>query len=61
MIYKFVCARSNSCYIGGICPHFKIRIDKHVRKDKKSNIYKNLHNNEECYSSFNPDCFSILD
>ena len=28
---------------------------------KKSSIYKHLHNNEECFSGFNSDCFSILD
>ena len=25
------------------------------------NIHKHLHNNEECFSNFNSDCFSILD
>ena len=33
-----------------------------MEKDKKkSSIYKHLHNNEECFSGFNSDCFSILD
>ena len=32
-----------------------------MKKDKKSNIHKHLQNNEECLSSFNSDCFSILD
>ena len=31
-----------------------------MKKDKKSDIYKHLHNNEECFSSFNSDCLSIL-
>ena len=61
LVYKFVCARCNSCYIGETCRHFKTRIDEHAEKDKKSNIYKHLNNNEECFSSFNSDCFSILD
>ena len=61
LVYKFVCARCNSCYIGETCRHFKTRIDEHVKKDKKFNIYKHLNNNEECFSSFNSDCFSILD
>ena len=39
LVYKFVCARCNSCYIGETCRHFKTRIDEHVKKDKKSNIY----------------------
>ena len=25
------------------------------------NLHKHLHNNEECFSNFNSDCFSILD
>ena len=57
LVYKFVCARCNSCYIGETCRHFKNRIDEHMKKDKKSNIYKHLNNNEECFSSFNSDCF----
>ena len=61
LVYKFVCARWNSCYIDETCRHFKTRIDEHVKKVKKSNIYKHLHNNEECFWSFNSNCFSILD
>ena len=61
LVYKLVCARWNYCYIGETCRHFKTRIDEHVKKDKKSNIYKHLNNNEECFLSFNSGCFSILD
>ena len=61
LVYKFVCARCNSCYIGETCRRFKTRIDKHVKKDKKSKIYKHLHNNEERCSIFYSGCFSILD
>ena len=61
LVYKFAGARCNSYYIGETCRHFKIRIDEHVKEDKKSNLYKHLHNNKECFSSFNLDCFSILD
>ena len=32
-----------------------------MKKDKKSNISKHIHINEECLSNFNLDCFSILD
>ena len=61
LVYKFVCARCNSSYIGKASRHFETRINEHVKKDKKSNIQKHLHNNEECFSSFNSDSFSILD
>ena len=36
LVYKFVCARCNSCYIGETCHHIKTRIDEHVKKDIKS-------------------------
>ena len=58
-VYKFVCVRCNSCYIGETFRHFKSRINEPVKKDKKRNIYKHLHNNEECLSSLSSDCFSI--
>ena len=56
LVYEFVRARCNSCDIGKTCRHFKTTIEEHVKKGKKFNIYKHLHNNEECFSSF-----SILD
>ena len=56
LVYKFVCATCNSCYIGETCRHFKTRIDEHVKKDKKSNIYEHLDINGECFSSFRSDC-----
>ena len=49
LVYKFVCARYNSCYIGETCRHFKTRSTEHVKEDKKSNMHKHLHNNKECF------------
>ena len=46
-------------YWQNLC-HFKTKIDKQVKNDKKSNMYKHLHSNEECFSNFNLYCFSIL-
>ena len=37
------------------------KINKHVKNNKTSNIYKHLQNNEECFSRFSSDCFSVLD
>ena len=33
LVYKFVCSRRNSCYLGKTCRHFKTRIDEHMKKD----------------------------
>ena len=34
LVYKFVCARCNSCYIGDTCHRFKTSIDENVKIDK---------------------------
>ena len=31
LVYKFVCGRGNSCYIGETCCQFKTRIDEYVK------------------------------
>ena len=36
------------------------RIDEHVKKDKKPHVFQHLHNKEECLSSFDLNCLSIL-
>ena len=46
LVYKFVCARHNSCYIDKTCHPFKTRINQHEKQNKKSIVYKNLHNNQ---------------
>ena len=61
LVYKFICARCKSCYIGETCCHFITRIDEHIKHDKKINIFQHLHNKEECFSTFDLNCFSILD
>ena len=61
IIYKFVCAGCNSCYIGETTRHFATRINEHLRKDMSSHIYKHLSENENCFDNSTKDCFSILD
>ena len=58
LVYKFIFAR---CNIGENCRHFKTRIDEHIKKDKKSHVFQHLRTKEECFSSFDLNCFSILD
>ena len=43
LVYKFTCASCSSSYIGETCRHFKTRIEKHIKKDNKSHIFKHLH------------------
>ena len=32
LVYKFICARCKSCYIGETCRHFITRTDEHIKK-----------------------------
>ena len=48
-------------YIGETCRHFITRVDEHIEKDKQYHVFRHLHSKKECFSSFNLNCFSILD
>ena len=61
LVYKFTCASSSSSYIGKTCPRFKTRIEKHIKKDNKSHIFKHLHSTATCFHSYNYLSFKIID
>ena len=61
LVYKFTCASCSSSYIGKTCHHFKTRIEKHIKKDNKSHIFKHLHSNATCFDWYNPLSFKISD
>ena len=60
-VYIFTCASCSSSYIGKTCRHFKTRIEKHIKKDNKSHIFKHLHSTATCFDSCNSLCFKIID
>ena len=41
--------------------HFQTRIDKHIKKDNKSHIFKNLHSTAIYFDLYNSLCFKIID
>ena len=47
--------------IGKTCRHFKTRIQKHIKKDSKSDIFKHLNSTATCFDSYNSYCFKIID
>ena len=61
VVYKFVCANCNVCYIGQTVRHLSQRIDEHLKKDKKSHVYQHLCKDINCLDKVTKDCFSILD
>ena len=60
-VYKFVCANCKVCYVGQTTRHFITRINEHLQKDAKSNIFKHLRESRVCNSVCNKDCFSVID
>ena len=61
LVYKFICASCSSSCIGKTCCHLKTRIEKHIKKDNKSNIFKHLHSTVTCFDSYNSLRFKIVD
>ena len=61
LVYKFTCASCSFSYIGETCRHFKTRIEKHIKKDYKSHIFKHLHSTATSFDSYNSLCFKLID
>ena len=60
LVYNFACASSSSSYIGETCRHFKRRIEKRIKRDSKSHIFKHLHSTATCLDSYNSLPFKII-
>ena len=51
VVYRFACARCNSCYIKYTNRHLSTRINGYI-KDSQSHIYKHLQESLECNKNF---------
>ena len=60
VVYKFICAGCNSCYVGYTTRHFDTRVHEHLN-DKQSHICKHLHENTNCLETADVTCFSVID
>ena len=52
---------NTSSYIGETFRHFKARIEKHIKSDNKSHVFKHLHSTATCSDSYNCLCFKVID
>ena len=59
--YEFTFASCSSSYVDKTCRHFKTRIEEHIKKESKSDIFKHLHSTGTCFDSYNSLCFKIID
>ena len=56
-VYKFTCVGCSSRYIGKTSRLFETGIEKHIKKDDKSHIFKHLHSTATRFDSYNSLCF----
>ena len=57
VVYKFLCAGCNACYVGETNQHLAARI----RQGLSTDIFQHLESSETCRASCSEACFSILD
>ena len=61
VVYKFVCAGCNACYVGETCRHFSTRVREHLVSDRASHIFKHLKDSARCRALCSADNFHVLD
>ena len=61
VVYKFVPASCNACYVGETACHLPARLKEHLKSDKKSHKHQHLSSNQNCFNCRTDDCFPILD
>ena len=61
VVYKFLCAGCNACYIGETSRHLSTRVRKHLSRDRNSHVYQHLQQSQACCFLANKNCFSIVD
>ena len=61
VVYKFLCAGCNACYIGETSQHLSTRVREHLSWDRNSHVYQHLQQSQACRCLANKNCFSIVD
>ena len=61
VVYKFVCAGCNACYVGETCRHFSTRVREHLVSDRASHIFRHLKDSPHCHALCSADSFRVLD
>ena len=60
VVYKFLCAGCNACYVGETNQHLAARVRQDLSTDKNSHIFQHLESSETCRASCSEACFSAL-
>ena len=61
VVYKFLCAGCNACYIGETSRHHSTRIREYLSRDRNSQVYQHLQQSQACCCLANKTCFFIVE
>ena len=61
VVYKFVCAGCNACYVGETCRRFPTGVREHLVSDRASHIFRHLKDSPHCRALCSTDNFHVLD
>ena len=61
VVYKFVGAGCDACYVGETCQHFSTRVREHLVNDRASHTFKHLKDSPHCRTLCSADSFHVLD
>ena len=56
VVYKFLCAGCNACYIGETSRHLSTRVREHLSRDRNSHVYQHLQQSQACRCLANKNC-----
>ena len=61
VVYKFLCASCNACYVGETPRHLSTRVCEHLISNGTSHIFRYLHNFPQCRTLCSDECCNTLD
>ena len=61
VVYKYVCAGSNACYVSETCHHYSTHVREHLVSDRASHIFRHLKDSPHCRALCSTDNFHVLD
>ena len=61
VVYNFLCASCNACYVSETSRHLSTRVREHLISNRASHIFSHLHNSPQWRSHCFDECFNILD
>ena len=61
VVYNFLCAGCNACYVSETSRHLSTRVREHLISDRASHIFSHLHNSPQWRSHCSDECFNIPD